>query len=311
MSRMKRLGVFLAAIVLTANVGCDKLKAMANKGDASAESQASGGGLGSLFDSSFVGEISTEVSSKSDKTPKALVVGIKSPKLRADISALASDKNDPFLSQGAAVILDPPAKKAYVLVRAKKMAMVIDFGKMSVERQKPPSHPGGPSAPAGGGTGGKPEEPPKIDKTGKKEVIAGYVCEDWKITSKDGHADLCMAEGIKLMDFSDLATAAPQLAAAAVLGDLNHFPLKVVAFDTAGVETARLETKKIEKKTLPDTDFVVPADYQQMDMAQMMAQMMGGHPGAMPMGGMPGHPGMPPGSLPGHPGMPPHGKATH
>ena len=287
---MRRAASLVLVLAAFASTGCDKLKARAGKGgdgDAAAPSGGSTGGvLGTLFDSNFEGEITTEITGKGDKTPKTLAIDIKSPKLRADLGALATaGKDDPFLSQGAAFILDPPAKKAYMLVPAKKMAMVIDFEKMKQQKAKLPQAPGSPGA-----AGGKAEEPPKIDKTGKKDTVAGYTCEIWKITSKDGsRAELCMAEGIKLMDFSDLAMQSPQFAAAAALGDLNHFPLRAVGYDKAGVEEGRLEAKKIEKKKLPDSQFTVPPDYQQMDMAAMMAGMMGGG-----MGGPPGHPGAPP-----------------
>lgn len=290
---MIRSGRLAATLVLTlsaaSSLGCDKVKSMAHLGDGDASSRAGEPGvLGSLFDASFEGEIVAEISSKTDKAPKTVTVAIKSPKLRVDLSALAGGKEDPFLAQGGAVILDPPAKKAFMLMPAKKMAMVLDFEKLKQQQAARPAGARAPGAPSAGSA----EDVPKIDKTGKKDVVAGYGCEIWKITSKDGtHAELCMAEGIKLMNFADLAGTSPQLAAVAAFGDLNHFPLRGIAFDAANVETGRMEAKKVEKKKLPDTAFTVPADYQQVDMAQMMAGFAAMAAGAHAQPGMlPGRP---------------------
>lgn len=284
MRAMKRLGLILAAAVLTSGAGCDKLKAMAGRGDAAAPaSGGGGGGLLSMLDSSFEGEVTMDIAGRGNRGgPKTLVFGVKSPKIRVDLAAVTAGGNDnPMLAQGAAFIIDPPAKKGYMLVPAKKMAMVIDFEQ--AKQMKGARIPG-----AAGGTPSAPSEPPKIEKTGKKETIAGYSCEDWKVTNKDGtRAELCVAEGIKWMDLTDLGMQSPELAAAAALHDLNHFPLKLVTYDAAGAETSRVEAKKIDKKKLDDALFAVPPDYQQMDMNQMIQGLAGGLGSAGMPGGRP------------------------
>jgi hypothetical protein len=73
----------------------------------------------------------------------------------------------------------------------------------------------------------------------------------------------------------------------AAASDLNHFPLRVVAYDDRNVETTRMEATKIEKKKLDDARFLVPADYQQIDMPAMFGNLQGlgapgAHPGARP-----------------------------
>ena len=54
-----------------------------------------------------------------------------------------------------------------------------------------------------------------------------------------------------------------------------------------------MEATTIEKKKLDDARFVVPPDYQVVDMAQLMAGMM--PPGAMPPGAAGNPRGLPPG----------------
>src|SRR4029077_17002037 len=111
------------------------------------------------------------------------------------------------------------------LMHARKQAMVIDL-----DKAKQGGLPGFGGAGAGKpGTPSAPTDKPSIEKTGKKDTVAGYSCEIWKITPKDGtHAEACLAEGIKWIDITDLGVHSPEMAAAAALTDLNHFPLRLV-----------------------------------------------------------------------------------
>jgi hypothetical protein len=144
--------------------------------------------------------------------------------------------------------------------------------------------PGLPAAPKG--TPGVPQQPPKIDKTGKKDVVAGHSCEIWNITSEGKRTEVCVAEGINWIDLGDLGFSSPELTVAILASEANRFPLRVISLDAKGVEEMRMEATKVEKKKLDDTRFAVPADYQVMDMAAMMGGMGGipGMPGGMPSG---------------------------
>jgi hypothetical protein len=291
----------LAAALIACAIGasgCDKLGLGGSKGadGGSSSSGSGGGGLFSFLDKSFEGEVTMNVSGKgvsggnaaSAAKPKTLLFGLKSPKVRIDAGAdIAAD--NPMLAQGAAFIIDPPAKKAYVLVLAQKKAIVLDFDKAK-GGLKLPKLGGAPSnAPSG-----PPADPPKIEKTGKTEVIAGFQCEVWKITSKTGRADACLAEGIKWIDLTDIGLQSPEFAAVAAVSDFNHFPLKMVAFDEKNVETSRMEATKIEKKKLDDTRFAVPADFQVVDLATLLGGFQ--PPGGVASGRRP--PGLPPGFVP-------------
>jgi len=227
----------LVMVAALATTSCDKLKAAA----------------GSTFGADFEGEI-TMVSKPQNMQ---LTFGIKKPKYRIDTVGNVAPGNAMF-GQGASLILDPPAKKGYALLPAQKKAFVLDFDKLKAQNQ----------ARTGAVTN---QPPPKIEKTGKKEIIAGYECEDWKITTHDGKkSDLCAADGITWMDLGDLGWSSPEFTAAAVVSGMNRFPLRVVTYAANGAEEMRLEATKIDKKKLEDARFTVPPDYQIVDISQML-----------------------------------------
>jgi len=262
---------------------CDKIPGLAKKDAEGGAPSSGGGGVLSFLSSPFEGEISMNVQSRAQK-PHPMVFGIKSPKVRIDANGL----DNPSFGAGngeIAVIADPPAKKAYLLIAKAKTAMLIDFEKAKAQRVA-----------AGNPNGGVLTEPPKIEKLGTKEVIAGYECENWKVSGSKGRADMCVAEGIKWVDLTDLGMASPEVSLAVAAADANRFPLRVIGYDEKGTETTRMEATKVEKKTLDPNRFVVPPDYRVTDMS---ALFQGGVPGIVP--GQPGAPGLPPGI----PGLPP------
>lgn len=279
---MKRLVAALATVAAVAGgAGCDKIKSLAGKGD-DAGASSSGGGVAqdvlSFLGGTFEGEITMGVTTRGQGGPRTLVFGMKDPKVRIDATGGVPGDN-PVLAQGASFILDPPQKKGYALVPSQKKAMVLDFEKMKSGQGFPfGGKPGAPSVP---------DAPPKIEKTGKKDVVAGYACEVWVITTKSNRSEVCSAEGIKWINLVDLGMSSPELAAAAALGDVNRFPLRIVSFDASGAEEVRLEAKKIEKKEMDASRFEVPPDYQVID----LSALMGGF-------GVPGAKGLPSGFVP-------------
>ena len=164
---------------------------------------------------------------------------------------------------------------------SQKTAMLIDLNQL--KNLPGGGLPGAPSGPRGVPTAA-PSKPTSITNTGKKDTVAGYQCDIWEIISDAKKSDICFAEGITWVDVSSLGISSPELSFAAIATEANHFPLRVVGYNAAGAEDMRMEATKIEKKTLPDTDFVPPADYKVIDMAAMM-QGLGGKPGAP--GGLP------------------------
>jgi hypothetical protein len=203
----------------------------------------------------------------------------------------------------AFVLVEPTEKKLYAVMDAKKQAVMLDFDKLATQAKAMSSrmHPPGGTDAAAAGT------PPVVQKTGKTETVAGYSCEIWHVAQGKSSGDLCIASQGASWFHIPLAGLPAEYAWASELADGQHFPLRLVAFEN-GIEQGRLEVTSIAKKTLPATDFEVPAGYNIMDLDQMMGAMMGGMAGMMPPGamrpGMPGMPGMPPGA------MPPHGKPS-
>jgi hypothetical protein len=285
-----RLGMRTAAALVFCvglfSTGCDKLKGAMSKGDAGA-SESSSGGLLSFLGTDFEGELSANMTSKTQKGgPSQLVFGIKKPKYRIDMTGNAAAGAAPQLAQGGSVILDPPQKKGWVLVPPQKMAMVIDFDKAKAMAKSGGPFPGAPGAAKGAPSA--PAQPPKIDKTGKKDTVAGYTCDIWNITSEGKKVEACVAEGITWIDLTDLGFGSPEFAVAAFATEANRFPLRVIAYDAAGAEETRMEVTKVDKKKLDDARFVVPADYRVIDMAAMMTGL----------GNVPNMPNIPHGAVP-------------
>lgn len=279
------------SLLATTSLGCDKLGLGKKNADGGA---ASSGGALSFLDSTFEGEVTMNVSGKSSSAkepPKSLMLSLKSPRVRLDAGPELAPGN-PMLGGGVGFIVDPPAKKGYALLNAQKKAVVLDFDKAK-GGFKPPSLGGGPSGPSG-----PPEDPPKIEKTGKKDTIAGYTCEVWKITSKTNHAEACLAEKLKWIDLTDLAIQSPSFAAIAAVSDFNHLPLRIVTFDDKNVEEGRMEVSKIDKKKLADAHFAVPADFQIVELSALLGGGFGAPPGVGGPGGPGRRPGLPPGFVP-------------
>lgn len=263
----RRAAVLVGCLALGAlSTSCDKLKAAVGKSDdAGAAAPAPGaGGLLSFLGSDFEGEITSTITTKGKAPvdgPSQIVMGIKKPRYRVDL--VGTPSKNPALAQGGAILLDPPAKKGFILVPPQKMAMLIDLEKVKNLPKGP--IPGLPNVPKGA-----PSAPPKIDKTGKKDVVAGYSCDVWNVIADGKRTEVCVAEGITWVDLGDLGWSSPELTLAAVASEANRFPLRAVTFDAAGAEETRMEATKVDKKKLDDARFVVPPDYRVVDMAAMM-----------------------------------------
>jgi hypothetical protein len=284
--------VVLALALACSGLGCDKLKAMSGKGDAdggaASSSGGSGGGLLSLFGSDFEGEITMAMTTKASQPPVEMVFGIKKPKLRIDAQkgipgAAGGGGIGVGAGKGAVLLVDPSQKKGWALAPAEKKAVLFDFEKMKTM---------GPVPGMPGAFGAKPPSaPPKFEKGGKDKV-AGYACDVFKVTHDNGkRSELCLADGIAWIDLSDVGFQSPEIAAAAAVAGVNHFPLRVVVTDASGAVESRMEATKVEKKKLDEASFSVPPDYQVTDLAAMMGMMRGAGgglpPGAMPPGAMP------------------------
>src|SRR5580658_1745175 len=151
-----------------------------------------------------------------------------------------------------------------------------------------------------------PEPPPKLTKTGKKETIAGYSCEDWEVTSGKDHRkkqSFCIADLASSFFHLPLPELPAEYGFAQELLDGQHFPLRVITYDDhTGAESGRLEVTKFDPHPLDPKKFEIPTGYAVVDLMQMLGAFANGA----------GHiPGMPSGLPSGLPGVPPHPHRHH
>jgi hypothetical protein len=244
--------VFVASfLLLVGGAGCDKLKSVGGGGEGGSPI------VGDIFGTDFEGEITSKLTNASTPgKPQMITFGIKKPKYRMDMT----DATAPAPQMGS-VILDVPTKQGWLLIHPQKLAMPLDLTKPMAAPQMPG---GAPKAPTHA-----PSTPPKVDKTGKKDTVAGYSCEIWNITSEGKLSEVCMAENLTWIDMGDIGFQNPTVAISAATTGGNHFPLRVITHDAAGKEEMRMEAQKVEKKKLDDTRFVPPADYKQFQPGQI------------------------------------------
>lgn len=216
-----------------------------------------------LSAASFEGKLGLKLSA-GGSAPQEMQYLVKGDKVRMEMSAQG---------MAAAVIIEPAKRQAVMLMDAQKMAMVMTL-----------------PDPATAAPGEAPTDAPKMEKTGEKEKILGQTAEKYIVTHQGTKSDLWLAEG--LGSFVAFNPGGPMMGGRGgspapkgwerALAGKELFPLRVVSYDKAGKEASRLEVTAIDKKSLPDTLFTVPADYQQMDMSAMMRGGLPGGPSAPP-----------------------------
>jgi hypothetical protein len=123
----------------------------------------------------------------------------------------------------------------------------------------------------------------KIHKTGKSMPILGYVCDEWVVNDGDEQISIWGTSNLGMM-YEDLYKAFGQMkrrgpghaAGGGWEGDLARtkvFPLKIVR-SRDGAVTETQEMTRIEAKSLPASQFEVPAGYAKQDMGGGMQEMM-------------------------------------
>ncbi len=104
----------------------------------------------------------------------------------------------------------------------------------------------------------------KANNTGRHDTVAGYPCDVWDVDDPSvGHTEVCVASGVRMFA---LGLSGP-FAMFTREGDAwsevmsKGFPIRIAMIDTHGTPVMKLEATRIEKKSLPDSDFEVPAGY--------------------------------------------------
>jgi hypothetical protein len=308
-SSWRSLGAGVVALTLAspALTGCDKLKSAMNKGDEGGAPTADPAAASLAILNGFEGEIGVMLKGKDLKAsqPINLTLDVKGDKWRADVPPGMEGTEKMGHAYG---IFDGTAKKIFFVMDQSKQVIVIDLSKTGeqLKGMKPGMPgPGRPSAGAGAPSD-KPSYPPKVTKTGKTDKVAGYGCEIWTFESTDpaekGKAEVCIANQGTSWFHIPMTGIPAEYSFMSEIVDGNHFPLRFIGYDAAGVEQGRAEVTKIDKKTLDAAMFVPPAAYAQMDLGAMLGGGMMG-PGMMGPGAMGPHG---PHPMPGGPGFP-HG----
>ncbi|HLA68840.1 MAG TPA: DUF4412 domain-containing protein [Bacteroidota bacterium] len=116
---------------------------------------------------------------------------------------------------------------------------------------------------------GMKEKEVSITKTGEKETILGYECEQMLIRQEERNAELWVTKGLGRFVQVNLNPRAQSPMLKKLEEELvnqGYFPLRLITTGAEGTEESRMEVTKIEKKSLNDEMFVVPAGYQKMQM---------------------------------------------
>jgi hypothetical protein len=135
-----------------------------------------------------------------------------------------------------ALLADLGAKKMYLLNDSARTYSVVDFG---------------PTTTVDAGA-----TPPRT-KTGKKDVILGYACDEYTQTNPGGdRIEACITTAI----YGPFGAAAGALG---VLGDEGGFALRSVGRDAMGTEIYRSEVTRIDKRSIPESNVTVPPGYKE------------------------------------------------
>lgn len=118
----------------------------------------------------------------------------------------------------------------------------------------------------------------EVERTGKKDSVAGYSCEIWRIKDKDDRhlkSEVCVGKG-----FGRAASfwAEPRKAQPSWMTELLNeggFGLRSIHYDREGKESSRMEVTSIEKKAMDGSLFSAPADYKKLDAGPLMGGSAG------------------------------------
>jgi len=110
-----------------------------------------------------------------------------------------------------------------------------------------------------------------LDRTGKRDTVAGHLCETWRVIDKKTKAtafEVCTAEGLDRSETViigwEIAPPFLQSSWMKQLAKEGGFTLRSISYDGER-EEGRTEVTSIEKKDLEDSFFTIPANYSKQD----------------------------------------------
>jgi hypothetical protein len=191
------------------------------------------------FGTDFEGEIAMQMQRPGAPT-STMTIKAKGEKLRLE---MPGPTGEPMTA-----IYQPRQNKMVVLLTAQKAAMDIDLA--------------APSAPQPNTNA----QTSAIDKTGKKETIAGVGCEDWIVKDPSGsRTETCVAQGLAYLDLDALRRGGGGGPSWKTEMRANKtFPLRSVEYDKDGQERSRVEVAEVKRVKEDDAQFDVPEGYARM-----------------------------------------------
>jgi hypothetical protein len=100
-------------------------------------------------------------------------------------------------------------------------------------------------------------------KLGRSDTVAGYACDLWEVDDVAMRTEVCVASGLSMMALGlsgpfSMFTKGDD-AWSEVLS--RGFPLRIAMSDPSGKPIMKMEATRIDKKSLPDSEFEIPAGY--------------------------------------------------
>ncbi len=206
----------------------------------------------------FEGRVTMAMTDKRGTTIP-MTISAKAPHTRMDFET----------PQGAAgMIVDQGKQEVTILMPQQKMYMVQPTPNAAVDEAMKDNT-------------GAPE------KTDEHAKIAGYDTTKYVMKTKDGTTDIWVTDQLgTFMGFGTEAMSSfgrrgkrgnsAEDAWEKAFQGKDAFPLRVISTGPSGKQTFKMEATSVEKKSLPDSTFVPPSDFQKLDMSAMGG--MGGRP---------------------------------
>lgn len=192
----------------------------------------------------FEGELRYELRTPKGKQPTEMTYWVKGDKIRYEWAGKSK-------KEGAAGIIDGKKRVMVMLLPEQKSYMEWSLDKMkeSAEQMQP-----------------KEKKKPEFHKTGRKETILGYACEEWLMEHEHGTSEIWATKELgRFMGFGSRGGKDGSSLWETEASAKGLFPLKMVHKDLNGKETSTMTATKAEQKSVPDASFAVPAGYRKME----------------------------------------------
>lgn len=232
MHRSRRFNFAVCAALALASCKLGK------SGGAGADGGAGGPGLMTQLAGlmGFEGEIEMRSSSSygtGSTSGMTMVFSVKKDKMRVEMPTIAS-------TVSMVILIDQGAKKSVILMPASKTYFETPLGTTTSTAPASPK--------------------PTVTKTGKSDTVAGYSCDEYRVTDSVTHftSVTCAASGLSFFGISggplkDLLSSSS--------GEITGFPLRTETLDPSGAVITKLEATRIEKKSEADSLFEIPPGY--------------------------------------------------